>query len=268
MNPKNRWAGFILITFVLGVSLAAGVAELSSAAAPTPTSGPTILNIILPGMRAWWMAENNANDSMGLYDGVLMNGVTFAPGKVGSAFSLDGSDDYIVIPNGVITATARNFTVEAWIYLNATDNQWHMMVYGGSDAGEYHLALDELNRFNFGVKLVDWNWYNVTAPAITDTWVHLAAVRRGTSIELWVDGVLADSVAIPDLDLYAAGNEMNNARIGAYNEFFTQHKDFWDGLLDEISLYDQALSAGEILAIYQADSAGKGYRILLPLLVE
>ena len=47
------------------------------------------------GLISWWKAEGNATDSAGVNHGVLQNGVAFAPGKVGQAFSFDGVNDSV-----------------------------------------------------------------------------------------------------------------------------------------------------------------------------
>src|SRR5689334_4497287 len=48
-----------------------------------------------PGLAHWWRAEGNGFDTISIQDGVLIGGVQFAPGKVGTGFSFSGSgDDY------------------------------------------------------------------------------------------------------------------------------------------------------------------------------
>jgi hypothetical protein len=51
------------------------------------------------GLVAWWRGEGEATDTVGTNHGTLINGATFASGEVGQAFSLDGIDDYIEVPN-------------------------------------------------------------------------------------------------------------------------------------------------------------------------
>ena len=50
------------------------------------------------GLVSWWRAEGNAADSQGTNNGVLQGGASFASGKVGQAFSLDGTNGYVQIP--------------------------------------------------------------------------------------------------------------------------------------------------------------------------
>ncbi len=208
-------------------------------------------------MVSWWKAENSGDDSVGTNHGTLQNGATFAAGKVGQAFSFDGMDDYIAIPNGIVPATARNFTVDAWVFPNDTSGQRYI-VYGGpeNNGGEYQFSVKSGN-YSFKVKLSNASEYEVTSPATANIWAFVAGVRRGASLELWVDGVLkASRDDLPDLDLWTVGNGWNNSRIGAYNEFSDQNKEFWKGLIDEATIFNRALTAQEIAAIYNAGSVG------------
>ncbi len=209
------------------------------------------------GMVSWWRAENNANDSVGTNHGTLQNGATFATGKVGQAFSFDGVDDYIAIPNGIVPATARNFTVDAWVFPNDTASSRYVL-YGGTEdnGGEFTLAVDN-GQYLFRLKFSDGSSYVVTSPATTSAWAFVTGVRRGTIMELWVDGDLKASTAVPDLNLWTVGSGLNNARIGSYNEWTDQNKEFWKGLIDEVEIFNRALSQAEIQAIYNAGSAGK-----------
>jgi hypothetical protein len=51
------------------------------------------------GLVSWWPGDGNANDIQDGNHGTLQNGVTFAPGMVGQAFSFDGVDDYVDLGN-------------------------------------------------------------------------------------------------------------------------------------------------------------------------
>src|SRR5262249_18811281 len=63
------------------------------------------------GLIDWWKAEGNAVDSIGGNNGTLQNGTTFAPGMIGQAFSFDGINDYVSVPN-----LDRNvFTFATWV---------------------------------------------------------------------------------------------------------------------------------------------------------
>ena len=68
------------------------------------------------GLVNWWPGDGNANDIAGSNNGTLQNGVTFAPGKVGSAFNFDGVDDFVNVPDTAsLDAITSAITFEAWV---------------------------------------------------------------------------------------------------------------------------------------------------------
>src|SRR5439155_10230280 len=72
------------------------------------------------GIVSWWRAESNALDSVGANNGILTNGASFAAGKAGSAFSLDGLNDYIQIADAPSLRPA-SVTLEGWFLFNAAN---------------------------------------------------------------------------------------------------------------------------------------------------
>jgi hypothetical protein len=58
-----------------------------------------------PGLLAWWGGDGDATDLRGGNDGALQGGAGFAAGNVGQAFSLDGVDDYVAIPDSPTLTT-------------------------------------------------------------------------------------------------------------------------------------------------------------------
>src|SRR5262249_53092516 len=88
----------------LSVNQSGGYSVVVSNAYRSVTSAVASL-VVLPcvngpsGIVAWWRAENNALDSVGANHGMLTNSATFAPGKVGEAFSFEGTNDFMEVPN-------------------------------------------------------------------------------------------------------------------------------------------------------------------------
>ena len=88
----------------------------------TPVNdAPSFLLVTTPDATSWWKAEGNANDASGGNNGTL-DGVTFAAGLVGQAFSFGGGSAYIRVPDAANLnfGTTTDFTVEAWVKLNPT----------------------------------------------------------------------------------------------------------------------------------------------------
>ncbi|MGH7253236.1 MAG: hypothetical protein ACREIE_05490, partial [Nitrospiraceae bacterium] len=52
-----------------------------------------------PGLVSWWPGNGNSNDIADSNNGTLQNGATFVTGKVSQAFTFDGQDDFVQVPN-------------------------------------------------------------------------------------------------------------------------------------------------------------------------
>lgn len=76
-----------------------------------------------PGLVSCWPADANAKDIIGTNDGTLENGTTFAPGLAGNAFSFDGIDDFANIPDSAsLDALTSAITVDVWVNPQITPN--------------------------------------------------------------------------------------------------------------------------------------------------
>src|SRR6185436_700517 len=98
---------YLVVTNVAGraTSSVATLIVLAQVCAPPPT-----------GIVAWWRGDTNALDSAGTNYGVLHNGVTFSAGKVTSAFSFDGIDDWVEILPPHFYQITNSYTMEFWAW--------------------------------------------------------------------------------------------------------------------------------------------------------
>jgi hypothetical protein len=74
------------------------------------------------GLIGWWRAESSAQDSAGTNHGIIRGGAGFSTGQVGQAFSLDGIDDSIEIPDAPALRPV-SLTIEAWVAFDAITGQ-------------------------------------------------------------------------------------------------------------------------------------------------
>ena len=107
----GRWIRLLNVALLVALVLApvappaAQAASLGAVGAPSPSGsrpmGP-LANVWMmtpPNLVSWWHAEGNANDSADGNNGTLQNGATFGTGRSGQAFSFDGVDDYVNVPD-------------------------------------------------------------------------------------------------------------------------------------------------------------------------
>ena len=211
---------------------------------------------------SWYPGEGNANDQQGNNNGTLQNGATFAPGKVGQAFSFDGVNDSVDIANTTsLDFGAGNFSIEFWANLNSlsTDQMlFHKISGTGASFNDpsYFVEFDQPNALRFRIGeafLSNSNDLIVPTSLTAGQWFHVAAVRNGDLTQIYLNGVLAGS--------QTSGSNINtgtggDAAIGRCLTSDAGCARFVNGKIDEVSLYNRALSASEIQAIYDADSAG------------
>jgi hypothetical protein len=221
-----------------------------------------------PGLVGWWRGNGNASDAAGPNAGTLVNGATAsASGKVGQAFTLDGVDDYIG-PLGTTASYAfientGTFTVEAWIKLDdpnaltqqaitaqttTTIEKGHFFIWDNL-SGQKRLRLALMREIN-GSPAID-----VSTPpnVITDAnWHHVAAVGTGATVDFFVDGTRYITNGV--IATGPTGSASRPLDIGRTPAASIQCP--FDGQIDEVGIYDRALSTSEIRAIYNAGAAG------------
>jgi hypothetical protein len=172
-------------------------------------------------------------------------------GRWGGALATNGVGYVSVPPSPSIWGIAAGATVSAWIYfdgvISATDG------YGTAisrqvrrtDLQYYHLSLFQGGTPSLIVglspKVIPVHPV-ATKPVAQRIWTHLAGTYDGKLATLYVDGVAVDSISLPgafNLDPVTAVLLGANGNIAGVSEYFP-------GWLDEIALYDRALSADEI----------------------
>lgn len=195
------------------------------------------------GLLDWWPGDGNAFDIVGARHGTLENGATFAPGKVANAFSLDGVGAYVTVPN----LDRNQFTVDAWIKRD------RISIPGGFDR-----LLMSVNNGGWGFYIEGDNTLRLTLTGITNVssvgtiadlnWHHVAVTYNGSTACFYIDG---------QQDVCQGFGASFNSGGGAYTIGSRGAAEYFDGLIDELDLFDHALSAGEVGAIYAAGTAGK-----------
>ena len=257
-----------------GVLVANAGGSTNSANAVLTVLGATSCDPAPSGLVAWWRAEGNANDSIGANTGILVNGATFATGKAGQAFSFNGAAQYVGIPQSPsLNAFSNQMTIEFWMYANPGNS---MATFQGLVTSDYY-GIEISSGLGFGANGI--NWYvntrngaylssNVNGggiPVSAGQWHHIAGTYDGNKLQLYIDGQPkgtpepASGMILPMLatSFVAIGSDDGRTYCGCAGRYF------W-GLIDEASIYNRALSAGEIAAIYNAGGAGKCPLALAP----
>lgn len=223
----------------------------------TLNGGP---NIITDGLVLYLDAGNTLSYTSGstvwndlsrsMLSGSLINGPTFNTGSGGSIV-FDGVDDYVSVPKQTAFVNASQFTLMAWMKRRTPSSK--MICYQGADAGNdvsFELWNDGFAYFEVGNS---GNTYANIANTSTD-WQYLTMVFDGTQtgnsnrLKCYINGSLLNvgysgtipSTSGPSNSVFSIGNSQG---IGG---------NFSDGNIAQVSIYNRALTASEVLQNYNA----------------
>jgi CubicO group peptidase (beta-lactamase class C family) len=191
------------------------------------------------------------------YPGTLTNGAQWGEGVIDHSVHLDGMDDYVQVGDpgaGSALDLGSSFTLAAWVRFDALPSTGgsrnpRILQKGASagEAGSYYLSVFTEGppvlslRIQFGGTAATLNGSH---PFQVNRWYHVAAVKEGTSLRLYVDGA-------QDGPTHAVPSGAPDAGNGALHigESPANSDGSLDGLVDDLRIYAEALTAGEILTL-------------------
>ena len=191
-----------------------------------------------------WAFEGDAADGTGTNSGTLMGNIPFVAGKVGQAIELDGAGDFVALTGYKGLLGAPVITVTAWVNLPLDSSGGAILGWGPAGTGP---------RFGFRVSAgrlrIEHHAGNLQGDTglVTGAWHHVAVVIQANStishpeVALYLDGI-DDTRPGQSANPFAltAGED---ARIGSRP---SNDDRFFAGSIDELYLYDRALSPEEI----------------------
>ena len=211
------------------------------------------------GLLGWWPGDGDSIDFRSGLHSVAVNGATYGPGLVGKAFEFNGLDagrDDRVDLHASSLAGLEDWTVEMWV--QSEDDQGGIL----SGAGDGGAGFDNeilLYQAKEGIQAAIRSEGTGSLPiSVNDgAWHHLAYMRSGAMGILYVDGVAIDARSVPTEPLeIALGGLMLGQEQDCAGGCLDPEQVF-DGRVDELAIYDRALSEGEIVEIFDAGEAGK-----------
>ena len=201
------------------------------------------------GLVAHWKFDEGsgtvAGDSSGNGNtGTLTNGPTWITGQIGSALNFDGVNDWVNAGAGASLNPSSAITISAWV---KTNNNTAFQKIVSRQTSKYALGLDGSSRtFLLQLKTgVTSAIFGSTIPA-NNTWYHVVGTWDGANMNLYVNGV-SDATPVAKTGTMAADSAVTE--IGSRGGG-TQH--FWNGSIDDLRIYDRALSASEVQSLYSA----------------
>lgn len=208
------------------------------------------------GPIGYWPFDGNANDAAGTVNGSTAG--SFASGKIGQAVWLDGSQGVnLGSPSLAGWGITNQMTVALWV--NQASRAGTQAIFAkGMWAGNI-TAISTLVYLSDGVVSSQFGdgvnrlWLGGGAPLSANAWHHVAVTLSGTTGSLYIDGAPAGQ--------YADG-AFGNLNDPAYDKetgigYVADHAQIpFSGGIDDVRIYNRALSAGEISTIYQNGLSG------------
>jgi hypothetical protein len=192
-----------------------------------------------PGSGTTWTDLSGNN-----YNGTLTNGPTYSSVNGGSIF-FDGWNDYVNFPYTLLSGTG-NFTVSIW--LKSSASTFAGTLFGNYPAGNLQIFY---GTYVIGMWLNNSSLYLWPNPSeFTTNFTQIVALRKNTNeTEFYINGVLAKTGS-------------SSSTIGSVNDFRmatnTSGSETFIGDISQVSVYNRALSAAEVLQNYNAQKASFG----------
>jgi MSHA biogenesis protein MshQ len=202
--------------------------------------------------------DSGSNNLHGTSNGGVATNVA---GKLCSAYRFNGTNAYISIPDNALLDLSRG-SFGAWVKHTSTSYKWWESILAKGDSA-YRLHLNGgcsintprvNNGISFGINSgcatadIDSN----IVPSDTSRWYHVFGTYDGSTIRIYVDGSLIGSSAY-------SGTMSSNSYALFIGENSQQRGRYWTGEIDEVKIFDQALTAAQVAAIYANENAGNNW---------
>ena len=231
------------------------VSNQTAPIATTPGSSSGSLVAPTAGLVGYWPLDettgNVALDASGSGNNGTVINATRVDGEVRGALSFNGGNSLVDIPNNAILNFDGAITLAAWIKPQATDDMRTIIGHGFTVSPNGQVVLQIVDgRYGVG----SWNGSGIGAylpvPAgDIGNWVHLAGVYTGTTWILYRNGVQVSNNVEPLGSIQVNANWAIGANGGGDSRFF-------NGLIDEVRVYNRALSESEIVAVANIPEGG------------
>jgi hypothetical protein len=222
---------------------------------------------LLKGLVGWWKFDEGsgtvAYDSSGNgNDGNLTNGPTWTDGKIGGALSFDGVNDYVDLGQKNLGVNS-NLSISYWFKpnngngviveqgWNYTGNEFGWVVYLGTN-NHTKVAARSIS-FGSGDNTGNYNGSAIVQDAADtvdlNVWQHVSVIKVGTNIKIYLVGSLSHEGQIQKSAItYNSGYSLSIGK--GLTDTGSSYNSLYQGLIDDMRIYDRALSAEEVQALY------------------
>ncbi len=207
----------------------------------------------------WTGATDEVIDSSGNnHHGTVSGAVQTTDGKIWRAGVFDGVDDYIEVADDPALDLVDDFTLAMWIKPTTVAPEWQGVMTKGYHGGSPWSPRAYSIYLNYDEVYISWynsGWQNFATTAAnlqTDTWYHVVYVRTSTTETIYVDTLSKAQQTIQSAMI--SNNE--NLWIGA-----TANGEAFNGVIDEIHIFDKALTFLEVQNLFSKTHGHPPYEI-------
>lgn len=201
------------------------------------------------GLVSYWGMNEASGATIGDMQGVNLGtatGTGVVPGKIGNSRFFNGTSDFInvnVAPGSSLDIDVVPVSISAWVKYSALGSARTVVGKGLTGTNGYALRITLTNLARVGT--MGRGAQDSTGAIGTTNWHHLVGITRGANSSIYLDGVVTSGNVV-DID----AND-KNLLIGAVrNSSDLQNIQFFSGSIDEVGVWNKALTTGEVSALY------------------
>ena len=235
---------------------------------PNPTSVWNLLTAVYsadttasPSLKtslfAAYNGESNANDSFGSNNGTPQGGLTYGTGKIGNAFTFNGSNSYVELPNNSLNFTG-DFSVSLWLYRQPLAggmlvSNWYN---GSTPYGWYIYNTNGVIKFLVGNGTSSPVCSFNSSVLTSNVWNFVTVTKTATSAKIYINGVLNTSATLSSSVVYTT---THYPMIGAAKydtglpNFLSQNGD----KIDAVNVWQKELTASEVSELYNSGNGAQ-----------
>ncbi|MCD4811077.1 hypothetical protein K8R14_00515 [bacterium] len=205
------------------------------------------------GLIAYYPFDGDAKDYSGEGENATNYGTAYVEGKEGKALGFENRDNYVYAPVDINPASMPQMTMTAWVKAREGSIIVRQVIGNQGDNDDYNRSMG--TDFRGGGK--GWSCFAGTGkvlgyePVVADKWTFIATVYNQTAgtVKLFIDGSIYEKEGI------LADNGNDHILIGAEGVVVEEQSHHFNGVVDEVKIYDYALSDTELNSLYKTGTA-------------
>lgn len=203
------------------------------------------------GLVGYWNFDegtgSTAYDFSGNNNDGKINGASWTTGIKRNALSFDGNNDYISVPNSASLNfhDTNRFSISLWVKRNDNPETSKSLISNGhkTPPNGYQLTISANNQISINIGDGNNRYNCVSNQKITDfNWHHLVAVWDGEYLSIYINGLLDNSTYVGTKLITDDSKNL---------EICNHYSNFFNGILDEIRIYERVLDYNEIKNLYE-----------------